>query len=129
MLGRFPLERMPSFFSAADALLVSLKADPIFSLTIPGKVQSYMGVGVPLLGMLDGEGGRVIQESGGGLVSPAGRGEDLARNVALIAAMTPTARADMGQRARAYGTKEFDRDTLIDALEQHFRDAVVRNYL
>ena len=129
MLGRFPLERMPSFFRAADALLVSLKADPIFALTIPGKVQSYMGVGVPLLAMLDGEGGRVIKESGGGLVSPAGQGESLARNVSLLAAMAPTARAAMGQCARTYGIKEFDRDTLIDALEQHFHDAVAQNFL
>ena len=88
-----------------------------------------MGVGVPLLAMLDGEGGRVIKESGGGLVSPAGQGESLARNVSLLAAMAPTARAAMGQCARTYGIKEFDRDTLIDALEQHFHDAVAQNFL
>jgi len=129
MLGRFPLERMPSFFRGADALLVSLKADPIFSLTIPGKVQSYMGVGVPLLGMLDGEGGRVIKESGGGLVSPASDGPALARNVASLAAMSPQDRRGMGERARAYGRAEFDRDSLIDALETHFRDAIAHNHL
>ena len=129
MLGRFPLERMPSFFRAADALLVSLKADPIFSLTIPGKVQSYLGVGVPLLGMLDGEGGRVIEESGGGLVSPAGNGAALAANVARLAGMSMDERRAMGRRAREYGQREFDRDTLIDALEAHFVDAVNDNSL
>jgi colanic acid biosynthesis glycosyl transferase WcaI len=36
LLGRFPLERMPSFYRHADALLVSLKSDPIFSMTVPG---------------------------------------------------------------------------------------------
>ena len=29
LLGRHPLDRMPSFFCAADALLVTLKSDPI----------------------------------------------------------------------------------------------------
>lgn len=129
LLGRFPLERMPSFFRGADALLVSLKADPIFALTIPGKVQSYLGVGVPLLGMLDGEGGRVIEESGGGFVASAGSSEGLAANVLRLAAMGAEERRAMGQRARAYGRKEFDRDTLIDALETHFRDAVTHNHL
>ena len=53
--GRFQVERMPSFYAHADALLVSLKRDPVFSMSIPGKVQSYLLAGIPLLGMLDGE--------------------------------------------------------------------------
>ena len=44
-LGAFESEKMPVFFSYADLLLVSLKKDPIFSLTIPSKVQSYMACG------------------------------------------------------------------------------------
>ena len=46
LLGRFLLERMPSFYAHADALLVSLKRDPVFNLTIIGKVQSYLMAGV-----------------------------------------------------------------------------------
>ena len=89
LLGRFPLERMPSFFKAADALLVSLKRDKIFAMTIPGKVQSYLATGRPLLGMLDGEGARVIEEAGAGLVARSGDGRGLARNIEALAAMTP----------------------------------------
>lgn len=129
MLGRFSLERMPSFFRGADALLVSLKADPIFSLTIPGKVQSYLGVGIPLLGMLDGEGKHVIEESSGGLVACAGDGAGLAANVLRLAALTVDERRTMGERGRSYGRREFDRDTLIDALEAHFHDAIRDNSL
>ena len=69
LLGRFPVERMPSFYAQADALLVSLKKDPVFSMTIPGKVQSYLMAGVPLLGMLDGEGAKVITDAAAGLAS------------------------------------------------------------
>ncbi|SFE68459.1 glycosyltransferase family 4 protein [Paracidovorax wautersii] len=129
MLGRFPLERMPSFFSGADALLVSLKSDPIFSLTIPGKVQSYLGVGIPLLGMLDGEGRKVIEESEGGLVTCAGDGAGLAENVLRLSELTADQRRAMGERGRAYGKREFDRDVLIDALELHFHDALLDNSL
>ena len=42
LVGRHPFERMPEFIAHADALLVSLKSDPIFAMTIPGKVQSYL---------------------------------------------------------------------------------------
>jgi glycosyltransferase involved in cell wall biosynthesis len=123
LLGRFPLERMPSFFKAADALLVSLKRDKIFAMTIPGKVQSYLAAGVPLVGMLDGEGGRVIREAGAGLVSPSGDGAALARNIEALAAMTPKERAAMGANAKTYGLAEFDRTRLLGGLEAKMRDA------
>jgi colanic acid biosynthesis glycosyl transferase WcaI len=116
LLGKHPIDRMPSFFKAASALLVSLKDEPIFALTIPGKVQSYLAAGIPILGMLNGEGGAVIEEAGAGLVGPAGDGEALARNVEQLAAMPVADRAAMGGRGRAFCTREFDRDMLIDRL-------------
>lgn len=114
MLGRHPAERMPSFFVAADALLVSLRSEPIFAMTIPGKVQSYMAAGKPILGMIDGEGGRVIAESGGGLSVPAGDGMALADAVRDLASRSVAERATMGARARAYAQAEFDRERLFD---------------
>lgn len=126
LLGRFPLERMPSFFAGADALLVSLKPDPIFASTIPGKVQSYLAAGVPLLGMLDGEGARVIVEAGAGFTAPAGDGRALADNVLRLASMTRDERAAMGARGKAYGAREFDRTVLIDRLEALLAEVVER---
>lgn len=117
LLGRFPLERMPEFFAGADALLVSLKREPIWSMTIPGKVQSYLAAGKPLLAMLDGEGGRVVAEAGAGLVAPAGNGRALAANVERLMAAGAAARAEMGASGMRYGRREFDRGRLVDALE------------
>lgn len=117
MLGRFALERMPSFFLHADALLVSLKSDPIFSMTIPGKVQSYLAAGIPLLGMLDGEGARVIEEAGAGLACAAGDSSALAHAVLKLKAMPLAERKSMGDNGRIYSLREFDRDGLFLQLE------------
>lgn len=122
LLGRFPIERMPSFFRAADALLVSLKAAPIFSMTIPGKVQSYMAAGMPLLGMLDGEGARVINEAGAGLTCAAGDGQGLAKLVQRLSSLTVEERQEMGFAAREYCQREFDRETLISMFEGWLAD-------
>ena len=54
---------MPSFFKLADMMLVSLKDEHIFSLTIPGKIQSYMASSKPILAMLNGAGSKVILEA------------------------------------------------------------------
>jgi len=89
MFGRFPPERMPSFFQHADALLVSLKDEPIFSMTIPSKLQTYLATGIPVLSMLNGEGSDVIRESGSGLTCRAGDDEALAMAVLELSHMTP----------------------------------------
>ena len=124
LLGRFPVERMPSFYAHADALLVSLKQDPVFSLTIPGKVQSYLMSGVPILGMLDGEGAQVITDSNAGLVCAAGNSGGLASAVLEMFAMSVDQRKQLGVNGRAYAQKEFGRGLLMDQLEVSLHEAV-----
>lgn len=123
LLGRFPVERMPSFYAHADALLVSLKKDPVFSMTIPGKVQSYLMAGVPLVGMLDGEGAKVITEANAGLVCAAGDAGGLAEAVLQMAAMHVDQRHQLGVNGRAFAQKEFGRSLLMDRLEVLLREA------
>ena len=117
LLGRFPLERMPALFRGASAVLVSLRREAIFSMTIPGKLQSYLSAGVPILGMLDGEGARVIEESGAGVVVPAGESAQLAGAVRRMVGLSTTERMLMRKRGQAYCAREFDRSKLMSALE------------
>jgi len=117
MLGRFPLERMPEFFKCADALLVSLKPEPIFALTVPGKVQSYLASGRPVLAMIDGEGAVVIERSGAGFTCPAGRSDLLAQQVLRLAALSIDERDAMGRRGQAFSHAVFGRQNLMDQLE------------
>jgi glycosyltransferase involved in cell wall biosynthesis len=123
LLGRFPVERMPSFYVHADALLVSLKKDPVFSMTIPGKVQSYLMAGVPLVGMLDGEGAKVITEANAGMVCAAGDAGGLAAAVLEMATMSADQRHQLGTNGRAFAQKEFGRTLLMDRLEALLREA------
>ena len=124
LLGRFPVERMPSFYAHAGALLVSLKKDPVFSMTIPGKVQSYLMAGVPLVGMLDGEGAKVITEANAGLVCAAGDASGLAAVVLQMAAMRADQRHQLGANGRAFAQKEFGRSLLMDRLDVLLHEAV-----
>lgn len=120
LLGRYPLERMPAFYKHADALLVSLRDEPIFAMTLPGKLQSYLAEGIPVLAMLNGEGAEIVVSSGAGLACPAGDGLALAGIVMEMAGMTCEDRLDMGQRGRAISEQEFDRSVLISNLVAKF---------
>ena len=118
LFGNHPLSAMPAWFMQADAMLVSLKRDPIFALTIPGKLQSYLACGRPVVGMLDGEGARIIRESGAGLVCDAEEPAALAERVLELNAMPKADREQMGVRGRLYYETHFARDQLLDRLEQ-----------
>ncbi len=117
MPGSFPLESMPALFTPADALLVTLKRDPIFAITIPAKIQSDLACGRPIIGMLDGEGAAVLLESGGALVSPAEDSSSLASNFIKLSNMSPSARQKMGESSRGYYLTHFDRTLLVSQLE------------
>ncbi|MFS2179704.1 glycosyltransferase family 4 protein [Rhizobium pisi] len=114
--GRFPLDRMRSFYMHADALLVSLKAEPIFAMTIPGKLQSYLAEGLPILAMLDGEGADVISRARAGLASPAGNGAALAESVVRMMGMNEQDRFQMGRNGLRLSETDFNRDIRIDEL-------------
>ena len=122
LVGRYPLERMPEFFAHADALLVSLKDDPIFAMTIPGKLQAYLGSGLPVLAMLNGEGARIVTEARAGLVCAAGDWATLAEQVGRLASMSAEERQAMGQRGRRLCELEFHRVRLADRLENWLRN-------
>jgi len=117
MLGRHPVERMPSFFKHANALLVSLKDEPIFSMTIPGKLQSYLAAGIPVLAMLNGEGAELVRSSRAGLSCAAGDHAELAAAVLTLSEMTDDERGGMGRNGLDVSVHEFDRGTMIDRLE------------
>jgi colanic acid biosynthesis glycosyl transferase WcaI len=117
MLGRHPIERMPAFYRRADALLVTLKDEPIFAMTIPGKLQTYLVAGVAIVGMLNGEGARAIEAAQAGIACPAGDAEALSRSILDMYRLPPSERLSMGARGKAYGHREFGRDGLIGKLE------------
>lgn len=118
LLGRHPAETMPRFFALADALLVTLKKEPIFALTIPSKVQAYLACGRPIVAALDGEGARVVQEAGAGLAGPAGDPRTLAENVLAMHRLSKSRRQAMGRRGRAYFEAHFEGQRLLDRLEE-----------
>ena len=108
---------MPIFFSHADALLVSLKKNKIFSLTIPAKVQSYLACGKPIIGSLDGSGAQIIIDAKCGIVSPSEDIFKLSKNIKEILSMDKDKLNEMGRNGRYYYEKEFDRKFLLDRLE------------
>jgi glycosyltransferase involved in cell wall biosynthesis len=118
LLGSFSVEKMPFFFACADALVVSLKKNPIFALTIPAKIQSYLACGKPLVGSLDGEGARIIIESEAGFCAPSENSFELANCIKKLFFMDEEERRSIGKNGRRFYEKEFERRMLLNKLEK-----------
>jgi glycosyltransferase involved in cell wall biosynthesis len=126
LLGRHPLSAMPSLFACADALLVSLKTNDVFEKTIPGKVQAYLASSKPILGMINGEAARIIEESGAGFSCSSGDTQGLASITLKLATTDVAQRKLMGQAGRSYYLRHFSKPTLMLRLEKLFREATLR---
>jgi glycosyltransferase involved in cell wall biosynthesis len=116
LVGRYPAVAMPYLLSRAGALLVTLADRPIFAATVPNKVQAYLAVGRPVIGCLNGEGARLIEEAQAGLTVPAEDADGLVRSILEIHRMPPEARRKMGENGRHFYRQNFDHEGLVDRL-------------
>lgn len=116
MMGRYPLEYMPSFFDKADALFLSLKNDYIFSLTTPAKLQAYMASGKPVVAMINGEARKLIEEAGCGLSCPSGDHVAFAECLRTLKDMSVLERNQMGVKGSKYFDRYFKKDKCMDSL-------------
>ncbi|HMK15203.1 MAG TPA: glycosyltransferase family 4 protein, partial [Burkholderiales bacterium] len=122
LLGHSPVETMPRYFALADAMLVTLRRDPVFALTVPSKVQSYLACAKPIISCADGETARVVDNSGAGISCSAEDATSLADAVLKLYRMSPKERQEMGEKGRVYFEMNFQRERLMDKLEGWMRE-------
>jgi glycosyltransferase involved in cell wall biosynthesis len=109
--GRVPPERIIGVFAAADALLLHLRDDPLFAITIPSKTQFYLAMGRPIVAGVAGEAADLLRRSGAALVAPPGDAAALARILVEIAGLPRDRRHAMGAAGRRFYAENlaFDR--------------------
>lgn len=94
--------QMADLFATADALLVHLRDDPLFDITIPSKTQAYLAIGRPILLGVRGDAAMMVEEAGAGLVFPPQDASALANVAQRLAAMPDAERAAMGAAGRHF---------------------------
>ncbi len=112
--GRKPLEDMPKYYKMADAMLVTLCGDSLISQTIPGKVQTYMAAGKPIIGSANGETKEVIEEAKCGFCGSADNAEELADAVVNFIKLKNIEK--LGKNSYKYYEKHFEKKLFISFL-------------
>lgn len=121
-LGSHPPEEMSNYFACADALLVSLRDTKIFSYTIPGKLQSYLACGRPIIASLNGIGAKIIDDSQCGFISKSEDSYGLADSILSLNRLNEQQKEILGNNAIDYYEKEFQRTHLLNRLVNIFEE-------
>ena len=125
-LGQFQKEEVPSFFAWADALLVTLKDDRLFTITIPSKAQAYLYAGRPILCGVAGDTAEVVERAGAGLTFPPEDARAMAQAVCDLHALPEQERRRLGENGRAAYDAHFSTRQLSDVYEDLFQSVLGR---
>lgn len=118
MVPRQPADRIPELLCACDAAFLSFQDAPLWTKTIPAKLQSYMACGMPVIASAEGETKRVVEEAKCGVCSAIGDAEELSE---MIKKMMKADLPEMGKKSREYFENNFDKKMLMDQMDEYFK--------
>ena len=115
-LGRYPSDAMPGIYALADVLLIHLRDDPLFRITIPHKVYDYLASGRPILAAVAGDVADVVLSAQAGLACLPGNPQEMADAVRHFYCMPLADRQIMGDNGRRAACELYTRENLVSEL-------------
>lgn len=104
-LPRRHISEMGPILGDADALLIHLKRDPLFAITVPSKTQAYLMAGRPILNGVPGDTAKMVAAAGAGYSFHPEDPQSLASAVKRLVEMNSEERERMGSSGRIYYDK------------------------
>ena len=98
---------------------ISFSDDPLFYMTIPAKLQSYLACGIPILAVAGGETKRIVEEAGCGYCCPLGDAEGVKETIIKFMNHEKHTRDEMGIRASQYFNTHYEKSVLLDEMEKY----------
>ena len=121
-IPRMPMSEVGQVLAAADVLLVHLRNDPLFEITVPSKPQAYMAVGKPILMAVSGDAANLIENANCGLAVQAENEIAIANAVLTLAAIPHDTLVAMGRRGAKYYQEELSLEMGVKKFVEVFKD-------
>ena len=118
--GQKPLSEMPELYKIADAMLVTLEDKAYANMTIPGKVQSYMAAGKPIIGAVNGSCANFIKDNELGYACASGDADALAN---IIKRLDAEELHKIGKNTKEVYNNIFNKKAFISELERNLLSA------
>jgi colanic acid biosynthesis glycosyl transferase WcaI len=119
-LAGVPMRDVGAFLQSADALLVHLKKDPLFEITIPSKTQAYMAIGKPILMAVTGDAAQLVLDSGCGVVAESENAPAIADAAAMLAELDVGKLQSMADKAKQFYSQNLALDIGVRCFEGIF---------
>jgi glycosyltransferase involved in cell wall biosynthesis len=120
-IPRMPMDQIGKVLALADALLVHLKDEPLFRITIPSKTQAYMAAGKPILMGVLGDAAILVRDAQCGLLCNPESASSIAGAVKELEMMSQWQRNEMGERGRSFYHRKLSMETGVNQFERLFK--------
>ena len=118
--GPIAAKMAAAYFKSADALYVSLKGEGIVGKTIPNKVMMSMVFAKPIIGVLQGDGRKVLQEAGGALLADE-NAESIKQAIVAFSNMSEKEKSQFGTLNRMYYDNNFSLKRVSENIEKNLK--------
>ena len=109
-LNRRPYSEIGAILNMADVLLVHLKNDPLFEITIPSKTQANMAVGKPILMGVKGDAAELVKAANAGVACLPENAGEIAKAAVKLREMPPGQLKAMGENGKQFYSRELSLD-------------------
>ena len=116
------MEQVGGFLRSADALLVHLRDDELFEITIPSKIQAYMAIGKPILVAVKGDAANLVNEARCGLIAEPENPVSLANAALKLKSMTKEELQIMGANGKEYYSRELSMEAGVSKFTKVFKE-------
>jgi colanic acid biosynthesis glycosyl transferase WcaI len=123
-IPRVPMDRVGAMLQRADVLLVHLKDDPLFNITIPSKIQAYLAVGKPILVGVQGDAEAVVEEAQCGRIALSENPQSIADGVLFLSSLSADKLAAMGANAKEFYADKMSLKVGVDKFMEVFDQVV-----
>ena len=124
-LPRRPIHEIGEILALADALLVHLKDDPLFEITVPSKTQAYLMAERPILMGVRGDAATLVQEADAGIVFEPQHPDQLAAAVLALKAMTVEDRMRLAVNGSQFYRENLSLDIGVSKFLTIFEEALL----
>lgn len=122
--GRKSIDEIEEYYNLADAMIITLSNNDIISKTIPGKLQSYMSAGKPIIAAIGGETYKIINDAKCGYCVEAEEYNKLAIIMRKFANDTLEKRKEMSENSYSYYQNNFNKENVINKIEKELKEEI-----
>lgn len=116
------MEKVGGYLRAANALLVHLRDDELFEITIPSKIQAYMAIGKPILVAVKGEAANMVNEARCGVIAKPENPISLANAAIKLESMTKDELHLIGENGKEYYLRELSIQVGVSKFVKLFKE-------